>query len=311
MVKVIRVVLYLLVCVLYFTACQSGGYGNKVNFLFDENAKFSAYTDSVLFSGTGEATWDKVIRERGFIVFEEGIYKMWYTGYNPDSSDLKFLGYATSIDGIHWERYVGNPIYRDGWTEDVFVLKDKGVYYLFAEGEGDRAHLLTSADGLKWRSKGDLSITTTEGDTIPAPYGTPTVFVKDDIWHLFYERIDSAVWVATSADLINWRNIQDEPVLVPGPEEYDKGAIAANQIVEHNGVYYMFYHATSNPDWNKGGKPVYWNSNIATSQDLIEWKKHSGNPIVENNESSPIWVDDGTAPKLYTMHKNVHLYMLK
>src|SRR5690606_10087708 len=119
---------------------------------------FAPYADQSLFSGTDSSTWDKHIRERGFILFDEGIHKMWYTGYNPDSSDVKFLGYATSNDGISWERYAKNPIYRDNWTEDVFVMKDQGQYYLFGEGKNDVAHLLTSTDGIYWEAKGDLTI---------------------------------------------------------------------------------------------------------------------------------------------------------
>src|SRR5690606_19064174 len=148
---------------------------------------------------------------------------------------------------------------------------------------------------------GDLTIQTTAGDTIPGPYGTPVVFIRAGVWHLFYEREDAAIWVATSTDKLHWRNLQDEPVLIPGPAEYDKGAVAADQIVEFDGKYYMYYHATSNPDWNKGGRPVYWNSDIAVSEDLIHWEKFPNNPLVENNESSPISVWDGQKPKLYTM----------
>lgn len=266
---------------------------------------------SVLFSGTDSATWDAKIRERGFIIYDEGRYKMWYTGYNPDSSALKFLGYATSVDGVKWDRYADNPIYRDKWTEDVFVMKQADTYYMFAEGADDKAHLLTSENGLQWTSKGDLTILTTKGDTIAPPYGTPTVFVEEDVWYLFYEKVDSAVWLATSEDLLCWKNIKDEPVLQPGPEGYDKGAIAANQIIKQGDVYYMLYHATSNPDWNKGGSPVFWNSNIAFSKDLLNWTKHTNNPIIENNESSPIWVDDGLSPKIYTMHKGVRGYFFE
>jgi len=34
---------------------------------------------------------------------------MWYTGDKKDISDTKFLGYATSKDGISWKRYADQP----------------------------------------------------------------------------------------------------------------------------------------------------------------------------------------------------------
>jgi hypothetical protein len=51
------------------------------------------------------------------------------------------LGLATSLDGIHWERYEGNPIFkpsdikgaRQFWFTNVAFKDD--VIYLFVEGD--------------------------------------------------------------------------------------------------------------------------------------------------------------------------------
>jgi hypothetical protein len=64
-----------------------------------------------VFRGTGlERGWDRKIRERGWILFEDGIYHLWYTGYNDDRSPNRSLGYAISIDGLSWIRWPSNPI---------------------------------------------------------------------------------------------------------------------------------------------------------------------------------------------------------
>ncbi len=128
--------------------------------------KFTPHKDNPVFQGTGTNTWDKHIRERGFILVDEGIYKMWYTGYKEDS-EPKYLGYATSQDGIEWSRYSDGPIFSEKWTEDMFVFKDGGMYYMYAEGTHDIAHLMTSTDGISWQEQGDLVILETGGDPIP------------------------------------------------------------------------------------------------------------------------------------------------
>jgi beta-1,2-mannobiose phosphorylase / 1,2-beta-oligomannan phosphorylase len=283
---------------------------NQVEFA-SEMVEFVPFDHNPLFSGTGTETWDKVIRERGFIIAEEGIFKMWYTGYSGKEGDLKILGYATSDDGISWARHPGNPIFKDKWTEDMFVMKHEGKYFMYAEGVDDVAHLLISDDGIKWEEQGDLTIRTVKGDSIPGPYGTPAVFIEDGKWYLFYERNDSAIWLATSDDQKIWKNIQDEPVLKKGPEEYDAGAVAANQVVKRNGKYYIYYHGSNDPDWNKPGSGSLWTSNVAVSSDLINWVKYPGNPIVEGDHSSPILVPDGDKFRLYTMHDKVWLYLPK
>ena len=281
---------------------------------------FVPYQHNPIFSGTDSDTWDQHIRERGYILLEDGIYKMWYSGYKGGDNDPKSLGYATSTDGINWTRYPQNPIFSKKWTEDMFVMKVNGTYYMYAEGANyenqeatnDIAHLLTSPDGINWEEKGNLIMIDTKGDTIPGPYGTPSVIIENGKWHLFYERNDEAIWVATSSgDPRTWTNVSDDPVLKPGPESYDSGAVANNQVLKYKGKYYMYYHGSSNPDWDKPDAVATWSSNVAMSTDLIHWVKYPKNPIVEGDHSSPILVPEGDKYRLYAMHDKVWLYLPK
>ncbi len=280
----------------------------KASLFPPELVDFVPYAQNPVFTGTGKDTWDKMIRERGYILKEGDSWKMWYTGYNYDRSKTMHLGYATSNDGIHWERYSENPIFDEYWTEDVFVVRHKGTYYMVAEGVDDVAHMLTSSDGIHWQRQGDLDIRKVNGEPIgPGAYGTPTLWIEDDIWYLFYEREDLGIWLATSADHKVWTNVQDDPVIEIGPGAYDAKGVALNQIIKYHGRYYGYYHGTPDEDW------ASWNSNVAVSDDLIHWEKYDKNPIVEtdsntNNYSSPILVQDGGQYRLYTMHDKVRLY---
>lgn len=263
-----------------------------------------------VFKGAEEkGAWDVNLRERGYILFEDDIYKMWYTGYNDSISKKRFLGLATSKDGINWSRYAERPILEDIWTEDMHVVKYNDTYYMLAEGMNDIAHLLTSQDGINWTSEGDITILKVNGEPLdPGPYGTPTVWVEGDKKYLFYERNDLGIWLATSEDFKTWTNVQDDEVLKMGPEGYDSGAVAVNQIVKYKDKYFMYYHGSSNPDWMKPGVVALWTSNVAMSTDLIHWTKYKENPIVEGDFSSPILVDNGEKFILYTMHDKVNRY---
>ena len=268
----------------------------------DEMVSFIPYQGNPVFSGTDTNSWDRTIRERGFILMENGKFKLWYTGYNKVDADPKSLGYATSDDGIKWTRHQLNPVFSEKWTEDVFVMKVDEKYYMYAEGRNDIAHLLISDDGIKWKEQGDLTIRKVTGDTIPGPYGTPNVFIENDMWYLFYERNDEGIWLAKSDDHINWKNIQDEPVLNRGPEKYDQRMLASNQVIKFKDRYYMYYHATALDSSD------IWTSNVAMSDDLIHWVKYPGNPFIAGDHSSPILVFDGEKYRLYSMHPSVCLY---
>ena len=262
-----------------------------------------------VFAGTGlDRGWDRKIRERGWVLVEDGVFHLWYTGYNDDRAPNRNLGYALSVDGVNWVRYPSNPIVASSWVEDVCVVKQGSTYFMFAEGEKDIAHLLTSTDRVTWLERGPLDIRRHDGSPIPpGPRGTPAVFVKDGVWHLYYERGDAGVWLATARDPVlgPWVNVQDDPVLAMGPQAYDQFAVAFDQVFERDGVYYAYYHANSHKPWTAD-----WTTNLARSTDLVHWEKYPHNPLIERNSSSSVLVipPGGKSPRLYTMHPEVRAF---
>lgn len=256
-----------------------------------------------VFEGTGQETWDKKIRERGYILKREDVYHLWYTGYNDALSPNRFLGHATSKDGMTWTRDPANPLLRDLWVEDMCVVQKAGILYMFAEGDHDRAHLLSSTDGTHWTERGRLDVRKKNGEPISdGPYGTPTAWFESGDWHLLYERGDLGVWLAKSKDLKVWVNVQDDPVLPMGPDAYDRHAVAVNQIFKRDGWYYVIYHATAERPWKD------WTTCLARSKDLIHWQKAPQNPLVKENCSSGILVETGEGPRLYTMHPSIRVF---
>ncbi len=267
---------------------------------------FSSYQDGQPVFTAVERGWDEELRERGWVIKDGDVYKLWYSARRKGSDEPFQLGYATSADGYHWQRFAGNPVFDEGWIEDIMVLKQGGRYYMFAEGAGDRAQLLLSDDGIRWQSQGVLDIRKVNGQPISrGHYGTPTVWYEKGSWWLFYERDDQGIWLARSTDLRVWRNIQDEAIITTGPENYDAELIALNQIIKIAGRYYALMHGSGS------GRPRQWNIILAVSDDLVHWQKYSGNPLIDsdNNDSSGILVNDGQRLRLYTMHEKVRVYL--
>lgn len=144
-----------------------------------ELVDFVPLLDSPVFTGTGTDTWDHSLRERSFILHDGPLWTMWYTGYNKAKGPEKFLGHATSPDGIAWTRSFTQPIHTADWVEDVYVIHHDALYHMFAEGTDDISHRLTSVNGINWISHGPLDIRSVDGVPIESgPYGTPTVFLN-------------------------------------------------------------------------------------------------------------------------------------
>jgi hypothetical protein len=290
------------------TGCLCAMADDAVDAFPPELVKFDPIKANLVFQGRGVGNWDEHIRERGWILRDGDKWQMWYTGFEGGGGDngpnLK-LGYATSSDGLQWSRYPGNPVYDESWVEDMMVVKRLDTYYMFAEGQHDIAQLLTSTDGIHWTLVGPLDIRLTNGQPISAgPRGTPTAYYENDSWYLFYERRDLGIWLATSKDTKVWTNVDDEPVIKLGPNEYDSRQIALNQIVKYKGRYYAYYHGSGNE------QPRLWSTNVAVSNDLVHWVKYRDNPLlpIEDNKSSGILVDDGKQFRLYTMHDKVEVH---
>jgi beta-1,2-mannobiose phosphorylase / 1,2-beta-oligomannan phosphorylase len=293
-----------------------------------ELVHFEPYAKNPVFTAEGAGHWDVKIRERGWIMHEGNSWQMWFTGYDGNYDSQKMLGRATSRDGLNWTRDSGNPLDAKDWFEDMTVVRRGTKFYMFSEGPQDHAHWFTSPDGRDWTRQGTLDIRRVDGQPIsPGPFGTPTVWFENDDWYLLYERYDQGVWLAKSNDLKVWANVQDEPVLEPGPSDYDKYRIAANQVVKYQGRYYVFYHGSGT-----AMPPRQWTTNVAVSTDRVHWKKYPGNPIVPGDRSSGIVVavngeqaagespensarvsqfefDRPTKFRLYTMHGQVEAFL--
>ncbi len=108
--------------------------------------------------------WDSLSVGRPAVIYEDGLFKMWFDGRKnfPPNSPVKnvpfsdnsqrHVGYATSKDGVHWDRHTGNPVFgHDAGGIDVKRV-GKTLVMLVESREGTR--LATSRDGIGWTDRG-------------------------------------------------------------------------------------------------------------------------------------------------------------
>ena len=116
-----------------------------------ESTKLTGFSkvQRVLEKGPASA-WDAEKVGRPSVLFEGGVYRMWYDG---TAKGHRHVGLATSTDGVHFVRAPQNPIFRDAGAVDV---KRVGTVYVMLREAGDGTYYATSTDGICWVDRGKL-----------------------------------------------------------------------------------------------------------------------------------------------------------
>jgi hypothetical protein len=108
--------------------------------------------------------WDALLVGRPSVIYDEGVFKMWYDGRKdlplnaPDknapksATSQRYVGYAESRDGLHWRRVQTKPVYADD-AGGIHVQR-VGQHYVMVYESGAGLKLADSPDGIHWQSRG-------------------------------------------------------------------------------------------------------------------------------------------------------------
>ena len=111
-----------------------------------ESSKLTGFKKVQEVLGPGASgQWDSYKVGRPSVLYEDGVYKMWYDGQAQGQG--RHVGLATSTDGIHFTRHPSNPLLHNAGAIDVDKIGD--VYVMLMEGH-DGTYWATSVDGICW-----------------------------------------------------------------------------------------------------------------------------------------------------------------
>ncbi|MCP4539909.1 MAG: DUF1565 domain-containing protein, partial [Chloroflexi bacterium] len=179
-----------------------------------DGISWTKYPANPVLTGTAGA-WDESGEHGPFVLKEDGVYKMWYEGNN---GNVRQLGYATSTNGIYWNKYPGNPVLEagpEGFDQDTAghgsVLNDRGTYKLWYYAGGDQGAIIayaTSPDGINWTKQGPVLKPASAGSWDDKALSGPSVLKLNSTYWMWYaaggSQEFSAIGVVTSTDGITW-----------------------------------------------------------------------------------------------------------
>lgn len=205
------------------------------------------------------------------IIFENGIYRMWYGGLGKDGHDR--IHYAESKDGLTWKKR--GVVLEDNTANhvndpSVVRVKDRYFMYYTVAGAGvtDRIDLATSKDGITWKRKGTALRAGKPGEWDGLLVGRPSVLFEDGQFRMWYDgRKDlppgapdanapksptstRSVGYATSKDGLDWTKYAKNPV-----HGNDAGGV---HVVRFRDCYVMTYESHSGTMASVSRNGVSW-----------------------------------------------------
>jgi len=143
--------------------------------------------------------WEKKALMCPHVIWDENgkIFRMWYSGgeqYEPDA-----IGYATSEDGLHWNKYAGNPVFHNDslneWEQAKVtacqVIQRKNDFLMFYIGfkniDYAQIGMARSKDGIgNWERYQGNPIIKPGTDWDSSAVYKPFAIESDGRWLLYY-----------------------------------------------------------------------------------------------------------------------------
>jgi len=105
----------------------------------------------------GPEAWDSITVDKPAVLKDGGVYRMWYTGdavFNDSTEHEWAIGYATSPDGVVWEKSAESPVFEPSRVEGTFDsvrVANPSVVLVPIEAGGQELWMYYDGfDGARW-----------------------------------------------------------------------------------------------------------------------------------------------------------------
>ena len=258
--------------VMYASAAQNFDGNVKIYRLVSDNGIEWLLSPSNPVLERSDSGWDSKSVETPAVVFYDGLYHMFYTGYESEQTNVGNykIGHATSQDGIDWTKngIVVQPTDPDNLTptfplnfmqwvvgEPGPVVFDGKIYLYFTatgpnEGVGTTLQVigLTIYDGSSWSEP--VSVLEPDQSLHPRSlfygYSTPNAIVSGGMIHLYFDVVADPwrqvkIHRAVSNDGLSAWVMDNESLLVREDFAWTQEEIRSPSALEFNDKLYLYF----------------------------------------------------------------------
>lgn len=203
--------------------------------------------------------WEDDIN-RPTVVKVNNTYHLWYTGQTGDSSKI---GYATSKDGLTWNRVSSNPVLSPdkSWEKVAVMCPDvmwdakTNTFQMWYSGgeqyEPDAIGYATSTDGQNWTKLAANPIFSADANNNweKSKVTACQVVAYQDWYYMFYigfEDVNHAqIGLARSKDgITNWQRHPANPIIRSGVDgnSWDHDAVYKPAVIQEDNRWLLWYN---------------------------------------------------------------------
>jgi hypothetical protein len=196
--------------------CQTG-YATS-----SDGLDWETHIDEPVLSTGAPGSWDEHQACAPTVILDGAIFKMWYIGCNRGHSVCS-IGYASSLDGVSWSKFAGNPVLKQEpgqWDasgiDRVRVLKPTTGYQLWY-ASGNQIGFAQSPDGFAW-TKHDHNPILSQGWSGKG-LGWPALLWDEGVYKMWAASGaggTAGIGYFESTDGIRWHQPVNNPVIAKG-----------------------------------------------------------------------------------------------
>ncbi len=271
-----------------------------------DGISWTKYSGNPVLTVGGSGTWESGYIGRPTVIFDGKEYIMIYQG--KQSTNPK-IGFATSVDGINWNKYPNNPVLDQGasglWDERGVncpnVFSDGVSYKLWfsglTNGNNLKAGYASSYDCIHWTKYQNNPILTGPSGN-GAGVGNMHVIPLGNQYYGWYNHdfgSYSEIYLAYSSDEVSWIKSSSNPVLRRGASSsWDSQSVHSPCIMFKNKQYYLYYSGRSSSATQQIGlaKSKFITNGVLTSKPIfIPAKHYYGKLIINKTEPAGSYIN--------------------
>jgi hypothetical protein len=307
---------------------------------------FKGYEGNPLLTPGEPGSWDDLLVMNASTLEHNDTIYLFYTGFKKNM--IKAVGLATSTDGCHFTKFIGNPILEADQTgfdaygvSQAEVFKEDSIWVLYYNaretagfGMGPSIGRATSSKLTGPWTKSENPVLTSgrmgEWDAEFIQVGS-ILQLNDNSLVMYYcaaydfvSQKNFLIGMATSLDGITWKKFNDpntidhpfadsDPIMLNGNRtEWDSDGMTLGYVSIVNGGFEMYYAGFGKIE------PLDFSSQItsigyASSTDGIHWTRFRQNPVysLDDDPYADILGNEGTivqTPKLLYHDGTCYMY---